>query len=175
MRTTNRTMTVVDTNVAVVANGSDTANAACVSSCATALAKLTKSGCVAIDSGWRIIKEYQQNLTTSGQRGPGDLFLKWLLLNRENTERCEQVHITLTDDEFENYSEFPEDLELGAFDPTDRKFIAVAMAAVKTTVVLEAVDTEWWGCRQALSNSGITVKYVCPDEIERLYLRRHGA
>ena len=68
---------VVDTNVAVVANGgAPQASRECVLSCVRRLQAVTESGKLALDNKWRIISEYQQNLEVSGQPGVGWAFLK---------------------------------------------------------------------------------------------------
>jgi PP-loop superfamily ATP-utilizing enzyme len=48
-------VTVVDTNVPVVANGNSEAGSKCVRRCVGALRDLIASGRIAIDDGWRII------------------------------------------------------------------------------------------------------------------------
>ena len=165
-----RQATIVDTNVAVVANGSDDVGPDCVRCCAAALQKLTKSGRVAIDDEWEILKEYNANSSTAGQPVPGGVFLKWLLTNRENLERCIQVSITPTGGYGEDYAEFPRDEALNQFDLADRKFVAVAIAVDGPATILQAVDTRWWGLRYALLAAGVDVSYLCEEEISR----KHG-
>lgn len=160
---------IVDTNVAVVANGGAAAGPDCVRRCTAALRALTESGRIAVDDGWRIIKEYRSNLSESGQPGPGDMFLKWLLTNLRNSKRCSLVRITPTGGDGENYSEFPADPTLKTFDPSDRKFVAVAMALDGRAMILEAVDSQWWGFREALCNAGVDVQFLCEEEIARTH------
>ncbi len=71
-------MVVVDTNVAVVANGhSEQASQDCVRNCAERLYQITSgSKKLVLDDQWRIIGEYRDNLRSSGQPGVGDAFLK---------------------------------------------------------------------------------------------------
>jgi hypothetical protein len=164
-------MVVVDTNVAVVANGrSEQASPDCVLNCARQLRRIT-SGAekLVLDDQWMIIREYQSNLRFSGQPGVGDAFLKWVLTNRYNAERCELVSITLIIDESGmTFEEFPSDPALSGFDRDDRKFVAVALAHSQKPPILEAVDTGWWVFRKALCRNGVKVKFVCEDDIRRL-------
>ena len=157
---------VLDTNVAVVANGRSNARPDCIRNCVSALDTIRKSGKVAVDDGWRIIKEYRTNLNDSGQPGPGDLFLKWLLTNRTNPDRCLFVSITPTDGD-DNYEEFPTTPSLEGFDPSDRKFVAVAAVIGKDAVILQAVDSKWWTFRHALQNVCIKVDFICENEVTR--------
>jgi hypothetical protein len=78
-----------------------------------------------LDDMWRIIGEYMQNLRRSGEPGVGDAFLRWVLTNKDNPQRCDLVTITPVENDFR---EFPADAALSDFDPSDRKFIAVALA-----------------------------------------------
>ena len=161
-----RSTCVVDTNVAVVANNKgSSAGPACIRACTQALDELTRSGRIAIDDSWRIIREYQQNLSDRGQPGAGNVFLKWLLTNRKNPQRCIQVPITPTDGNGEDYVEFPHDPALVDFDPADRKFVAVAVASDGPAPILQAVDRPWWHAREALSEAGVAIAFLCQEEI----------
>ena len=129
------------------------------------LKQIIDSGKVAIDDDWRLIREYRANLNESGEPGPGDLFLKWLLTNRTNTRKCETVRITPFGGN-DNYKEFPTTLDLQGFDPSDRKFVAVAVAVGSNAVVLQAVDRKWWVLRHALQKARILVDFICKEEVE---------
>ena len=117
---------VVDTNVIIVANDqADHASAACVNACAQRLRQieLEQSGKLVLDDDFRIIKEYQNKPLSEKQPGAGFVFLKWVLRNWANDQRCELVTITpcgLTETDFE---EFPRDAALADFDPADRKAV----------------------------------------------------
>ena len=167
-----RRVTVVDTNVAMVADGKHAAGVDCRRRCALELERLTKSGRVAIDDKWQIIREYRANIRYPGQLGPGGAFLKWLLTNRANPDSCVVVGITPTTGEDENCEEFPTSQALAGFDPADRKFVAVAMAVDGPATILQAVDTEWWAHRDALRQAGVRVTYVCEQEIARMSEQR---
>jgi len=158
---------VVDTNVGVVANGRETdASPDCVITCSDFLEGFTSGRFrVVVDSGWEILGEYQKRLSSSGQPGPGDAFLKWLFQNLANPERCEtaEIHPRASG----GYDEFPEDPDLGGFDPDDRKFAAVARVSPSRPPVVNAVDSDWWDYREALERHGIRVRFLCSDVVER--------
>ena len=157
---------IVDTNVAVVANHrAPQASAQCVIACVRQLREITQHHTIALDNGWRILNEYKNNLSPSGQPGVGDAFCKWVLTNWVNPRRCELVAITEIDDatSWRSFVEFPDDPELQHFDPSDRKFVAVAVAHGEMPPILNAVDTDWWEHRAALTKHGIQLHFLCAD------------
>ena len=56
-------------------------------------------------------------------------------------------------------------LHVSRFDPDDRKFIAVALAHSEKPPILQAVDSAWWNYRDALRQNGITIDFICEDDI----------
>ena len=158
---------VVDTNVAVVANGkSQQACAACVLTCTEKLQQIMSGEIkLVLDYGWRILDEYMRNLN-SGGADVGDRFLRWLLTHKDT--QCDFVSITPIDGSENDFSVFPTDLALKDFDPADRKFIAVALAHSEKPSILQAVDSEWWNYRDALHRNGVTVDFICEDDIRSI-------
>lgn len=153
---------VIDTNVAVVANAKHLeASPQCVRECVQRLESIHQNGYVAVDDGWRIIREYRQNLSESGQPGVGDRFLKWLLQNHANPDRCVKVALTVIDEAAQEYVEFPSVAGLTGFDPSDRKFVAVANAHPDKPSILQAVDSKWKAFGPAFLEAGITVDFLC--------------
>jgi len=166
---------VVDTNVAVVANGhSEQASPECVISCGQRLLGITNgTENLVLDDRREVINEYSRNLRSSGQPGAGDAFLKWVLTHQANPERCELVHITPVEDvPITTFHEFPSDPDLSDFDPDDRKFVGVALAHPQKPPILQAVDTGWWHFRDALLRNGVRVEFLCEDDIRRLISER---
>jgi len=154
---------VVDTNVPVVANGkSKQASPKCVIACVEIIHKITNSETIVIDDQWLILNEYSNKLNQKGQPGVGDAFLKWILTNNRNPLLCEQVKITPTHSHKDNFKEFPNDQRLKKFDPSDRKFVAVARAHREHPPILQAVDAKWWNFREILSEHSVTVQFLCP-------------
>jgi|SRR5271154_3022939 len=144
---------VVDTNVAVVANGREWLLTApeCVIACNRQLAEIKDSGRIAVDDGWKILKEYRNNLRESGEPGAGDAFWKWVLSNSRNPERCD----------FVSAAPFPDNDELKAFDPADRVFVTVALAHSERPPILQATDLKWKNFVGVLSEHGVNVRFVC--------------
>lgn len=142
--------------------------------CTSRLLEITKSGCVVIDNEWRILREYLNKLSPTGQPGPGDAFLKWLLTNQANPERCQQVQITPKPEDALDFEEFPRHPGLTAFDRSDRKFVAIALACAGGAVILEAADSKWWGWADALRECGVQLDFLCPEEISARYQKKIG-
>ena len=153
---------VLDTNVAVVANGkTGQADKDCILECIARLRHIQEECLLLLDDRNRIIDEYRNNLNPSGQPGPGDAFFLWLWQNQANQEYCRNIAVTPHEDH--GFEEFPDDPDLSAFDQDDRKFVAVALASGTGPKVLNASDTDWWHHRQALQKHGVEIVFLCPD------------
>ena len=160
---------IVDTNVAVVANGkSEQASWDCEVSCIDKLLEITGGKLkLAVDDQRRIIDEYRNKLSPDGQPGVGDAFLKWVEINWTNEERCDRASITPVENSDTDFREFPEDPALQTFDPDDRKFIAVALAHPEQPPILQATDTQWWDFRESLYRNGVKVEFICEADIQQ--------
>ena len=157
---------VIDVNVAIVANGrSIHADDMCELACIQAL-KQAREGLICIDDRDAIMAEYRKNLSLSGQPGVGDEFMEWLHQNQHTENVCERVDIHPDVDW--GFVEFPHDDELGRitdsqrFDPSDRKYVAVALASKNSPDILNAVDSDWRQFGNAWSRHGIHVRELCP-------------
>ena len=160
--TTEKTEIVMDTNVAVVANG-QTAQASpnCVRKCIESLRQIRKDCRILLDDKDLILKEYRTNLRPSGQPGPGDAFYKLLYESLGNPAYCRTVAVNLHPDRV--LEEFPEDPSLSSFHHKDRKFVAVALASGTDPQILNACDPGWWQHRQELLQHGVDVVFLCPE------------
>ncbi|MGA2657291.1 MAG: hypothetical protein ABSH34_07200 [Verrucomicrobiota bacterium] len=166
---------VVDTNVAVVANGrSGQAGDSLVEKCIDAILELAGRGGLVLDDGGLIFDEYRQNLSLSGQPGTGDAFMKWVHDHQWNPGLCERRTITCLDEDGPDFNEFPRAEALRAFDRSDRKFVAVANARKPKRPILEAVDFKWWGWKDALSAEGIRVVFLDEQAAEAGYRKHAG-
>ena len=163
---------VVDTNVAKTANlamqpdsESDVPDE-CVLVCIEAIEHVIKKKGLVIDAGDDIFDEYRQQLSMSGQPGIGDSFMKWVHDNRWSLPDSQRVTITRNG---ESYDEFPEHDDLANFDNSDQKFVAASNAHPNKPDILQATDSKWWGWKDALSQCGITVQFLCEDYIKTKY------
>jgi len=168
---------LVDTNVPKIANlalDPDSIHSdltGCVMSCIEAIEHVVKKGGLVIDSGDEIFDEYRHELSMKGQPGVGDKFMKWVHDNRWGFPDVDRVTITKNGD---SYDEFPDHDGLTDFDISDRKFIAVSNAHPGKPPILQAVDSKWWGWKDALAEAGITVNFLCPDYIKAKYAVNAG-
>jgi len=178
---------VIDTNVAKTANGEHTgASAECESACAIALQVFLKQGHLFIDDAFgdsqennrresRIVTEYSLNLSRRGQPGPGDAFFKWVLDNEWYEDKITRVPITPCQRDSDiGFAELPSPPEGVHYDPSDRKFLAVAAAHPEHPPIWQALDSKWWGWTAALAEAGISVHFLCPEEIARKHREKMG-
>jgi len=153
---------IVDTNVLLVASKkAPQASEICELTCEKYLQELMNTGILVIDSQWLIIKEYMNKNSQSGQPNAGDKFLKWVLLNHTNPNRCEKVSITqIVENDF---AEFPRSQSLEKFDPSDRKFVAVALTHHAKPAIANAVDSDWRNYETTLAEHGVSLNFLCPE------------
>lgn len=160
---------VVDTNVPRVANAVTDDDAVwdvtCIAACVAEIQQILAGGGLVLDDELRILDEYFHGLSRSGMPGLGDAFAKWAWDHQHDTRYCERVAITADE---ESFVEFPTHEGLAKFDLSDRKFVAVAVVHGSATI-LQAVDSKWWGWQTALAESGVPVRFVCPDAIASLH------
>lgn len=149
---------VVDTNIAVVANGRDvTASVSCQIASIELLEALIDNGKIMIDSSGDILLEYKKRLHAEGQPGVGDLFFRHILDNQGNSKRVRIVDpegdrtIGLRD-AFRNG-------DLARFDPADRPF-ALCSVSGRVAVAI-ATDSDWVEHEAGLQACGVRVHYVC--------------
>ncbi len=164
---------VIDTNVILVANGRHTAvSPDCIEECAKRLQEIMRAGKLVLDDRYRILNEYQNKTTPRRGNGPGDAFVKWALQNNANPTRVDMV--ALEDHIDRGFESFPHDAELESFDQPDRKFVAVANAHDSKPHILQATDSKWLGWATALNRHGITVEFICREDIERFHAKKTG-
>lgn len=169
------TRCVVDTNVAMTANGANEgAPATCVVASAKALQAVMAKGHVFVDDGGRIVAEYRDNLSATGQPGPGDVVFKWLLTHEWGGVRVTRVPITPAADDEETFVELPKPPKGTVYDPSDRKFLAVAAAHTEHPTILQSFDSKWWGWTKALEKIGVTIHFLCPRAIARKHAEKMG-
>jgi hypothetical protein len=157
---------LIDTNVAIVANGKSAAGPACVLAAIERLERLIAGEVLVLDDAEHILTEYRRHLSPHGQPGTGDQFFRWIWEQAAyNPRLCEKVTLALADDG--SFAAFPADPALTAFDPSDRKFVAAALTHPARPPVVNATDTDWHHHHAALQQHGVTVEFLCPAEMTR--------
>lgn len=156
---------VVDTNVAIVANGHNVdgddgppPSVACRLAAVQFLQGLLKRHVVLLDSDGAIQTEYRTYLNPAGQPGVGDRFYQVVL--HSSPDRVRRVDLPKT--QAEEYLDLPNSLILAGFDPSDRKFAALANR--ENAPIANAVDSDWIEHAGTLAGEGIVVHNLCgPD------------
>jgi hypothetical protein len=164
---------IIDTNVVLVANGQHPdVSPGCIAESALRLQKIMQKGRFAVDDAFRILSEYQNKTQPKTGNRPGDAFVKWTLRNNFNTQRCDQISIR--DHPERGFESFPDDQDLRQFDPSDRKFVAVAVAHPNHPPIIQAADSKWITWAPILKRYGIEVEFICEDDIKRFHMKKGG-
>lgn len=152
---------VVDTNVPIIANGRPDPDDKlkpsinCQLAAVEALELATQSQCIMLDLEEAIQKEYARHLNAKGQPGVGDRFFQHIINSMPG--RVQRLELPLRPDG--EYANLPQSLIDCKFDPSDRKF--AAMAKLARAVVINATDSDWLQHGKVLKTEGIAVQNVC--------------
>ena len=158
---------VVDTNVLIVANGRKThADARCQERCRKKIESVLEDGVVAIDDTGEILSEYGRHLSDSGMSGLGNAFYKHLFIYQGYRDRVRRIPITNSADDRRGFDELPEN----SLDRSDRKFLAVAVAA--NAVLLNATDSDWDEQKALIEKVGVELDQLCPQHASKATRRR---
>lgn len=148
---------VADTNVLIVANGRDThADNECQLACIVAIDNIRTEGTAALDAGGLILHEYATYCHHSGRPGVGDAFFKYVFDNQYAESRVKVAVISSIDDPKRGFDELPNN----SLDPSDRKFLAVAVATPAT--IINATDSDWAEQRDLTDQLSVAVEQLCP-------------
>lgn len=160
---------VVDTNVLLVCEGraEPQASAKCKAACEARLLELRTRGLVVIDRAWLLLGEYSKKIDTRKQ-SVAVAFLKWLMQGSAGDARVSTVVLTPVNAAKTDFAEYPAHPGLDGFDPSDRKFVAVAHAHQPRATILNAVDTDWLAIRAPLAALGVGMESVCPEELREI-------
>ena len=152
---------VVDTNVPIVANGgadrggANLPSISCRMAAITFLRDLLNTGTVLLDLEGLIQTEYHRHLNPRGQPGVGDLF--YLQVINSSPRLVERIDLPKREDG--EYVDLPHPLIDENFDPSDRKFAALARR--ENAPVFNATDSDWINHAQTLATVGIQVEHLC--------------
>ena len=159
---------VIDSNVLLVADGKHPqASAACRARCIRRLEQIRADSCVVLDEQHLLLNEYQHRLSPGTARGAGSEFVDWLLHHQDDTRHVQWVRLNVLAEN--DYAEFPDEALSEVFDPSDRKFVAVANAHPEKPPILQASDCKWLDWWPQLAANGIAVEFVCPDDVLHYY------
>ena len=160
---------VVDTNVPIVANGradpDDGRNPSisCRIATITFLQKILKEGKVLIDLAGEIQREYHRHLNPRGEPGVGDRFYQAIL--NSSPMLVERIDLPKRPDG--EYVDFPQSLIDANFDPSDRKFAALAKR--ENVPIFNATDSDWLNHASTLASEQIQVHHLCGCQMENWF------
>lgn len=152
---------VVDTNVPIVANGRPAPkdprppSVDCRRSAVTFLMDLLSNSTVLLDLEGAIQAEYRHHLNPHGQPGVGDRFYQVVL--HSAPDHIERVELPKRADG--EYADLPQALIDAGFDPSDRKFAALAKR--ENVPVYNATDSDWLDHAASMVAEGIVVEQLC--------------
>lgn len=160
---------VVDTNVAIVANGRPDPieprppSVPCRIAAVTFLREVVKKGTVLLDIEGAIQDEYRRHLNPRGAPGVGDRFYQVVL--HSSPRLVERVDLPKRPDG--EYEDLPQSLIDAGFDPSDRKF--AALAHKEGVTVYNATDSDWIEHAATLETEGLQVENLCGCEVSHWF------
>lgn len=110
---------------------------------------------IAVDLAWKILTEYRKNVK------PGGLAERYL--NTLLSQPITRLKLVKIDFDRNGHAIVPADLEI---DPSDRKFVAVALAFEPPVPILNSTDTDWEKSKAKLSGYKIEVRELCADYVQ---------
>jgi hypothetical protein len=116
-----------------------------------------------LDQNGHIFAEYIRYLSLAGEPGMGDVFMRWVNDHQHNESFCTLIPLTISSGG--EILEFPNRESLSGFDPSDKKFVAVAAAHPEKPPIQAAVDRGWVRYREALAEAEVRVELLCPKDI----------
>lgn len=153
---------VIDTNVLVAANGTEThADQACTLACARRLQETQDNAVLVLDAQRNIMREYQRRIGSESRNTAAKRFFVWA------SRTAPGLDVQLTPHANRVFEEFPPSDRLRDFDEDDRMFVAAAAVASQSrpTVLANALDNDYAEHRAALQEAGIPVEELCPHHL----------
>lgn len=160
----------MDTNVPIVANGQPDPHDVhpptieCRIAAVRFLIRLVDNGTVLLDSDGRIQDEYRRHLNPRGQPGVGNRFYQVVLQSAPHL--VERIDLPRHADG--EYADMPPSLIEAGFDPSDRKF--AAMARQQGVPVVNATDSDWIEHAVMLAAENIEVRHLCGSDATKWFV-----
>lgn len=159
---------VVDTNVPILAKGGSHMSSECELACAGFIELFLRGRQVlVIDDNFELISEYMRQISYSGPLNFANRFLKWILSNQNKPHRVKQVRVSSDNSRCDGFT--LKALTDISFDPSDVKFVAVALANDCAAPIAQAADSKWIGWEETLNELGLQVMFLCKKELAEIY------
>ncbi len=152
---------VIDTNVAIVANGAQNVTIECQLAAVETLRNVVNNGVIVVDAAGEIREEYRRHLNPRGQPGVGDRF--YLEVINCHPDRTVQVDLPKREDG--EFQDLPQAVIDAGFDPSDRKFAAAAKKS--NSPIYNATDSDWVKEQQVIEAAGIEIVFLCGCQPEK--------
>lgn len=152
---------VIDTNVAIIANGRGNdrnPSPSCRIAAIKHIQRIIKSGVIVLDDSHFVQEEYRRHLKPRGQPGVGDQFYRIVL--QSHPDRIRRISLPMNPDG--SFADFPCDPALNRFDLSDRKFVALARRS--RTKVSVCTDSDWVDFRLPLEANGVAIDFLCGED-----------
>lgn len=157
---------IIDTNVPLVAaEKHERAEAICRRTCEIYVKQVLNGKiCVVIDDNRAAYTEYRNNMypDPNPSSGLASNFLMHVIQNYGNDKRVLRIPLVQRNGE---YVEWPQDPALTNFDPSDRKWVALARAfnqqTGQTAPITYAIERDWDDYRDALTRHGVELDHLC--------------
>lgn len=150
---------IVDTNVAVVANGRGDGRKPISEACRAAsvqfLLEVVTRDRIIVDAAGEVAREYRRHLSPKGQPGVGDRFCH--LVMTQGAEKVEHIELARAADG--SFADLPAPVAASTLDPSDRKF--AALAARTGAAVSTSTDRGWTRHAPLLLANGLSVDFLC--------------
>lgn len=164
---------IVDTNVPLIAKGDSHMSTMCEENCANFIEGfLTGKKILVIDDEYAILDEYMRCIPTTGPINFASIFLKWIYENQANVNKVKQVKINKIGEK--KFEEIPSSLSNLNIDPSDLKFIAVAISNGGKAPIAEAADSKWIGWENELLKNNVKLHFNCKKELNDVFKRKIG-
>lgn len=172
-------LVIIDTNVICEAGRTDyemdsSLAVRCTEMCIDFIYNFIKSPTsrLVLDTGWEIVREYERNISKSGQPTLANRFMLWLYAYLSKIPAEDLIDIQKKGQDL--YETFPLDDRLKDFDPRDRKFIALANVHSAHPPIIQGTDCKWWGFKDIFREYGIEICFLCEDYIKDTFQRKIG-
>ena len=167
------TKIILDTNVptmaAIAPNKCSSDKLEIQKKCIDYIYNLTKGKTkLVLDMGYEIFNEYINNVEKN--TNIGDIFLKWLYSYIAKIDMSN--FLMLEKDDNKEFVSFPINEDTKNFDPSDRKFVALANIHPEKPPIIEGTDAKWWGYKEAFLKYGIKIHFLDEEYAQRMYQKK---
>ena len=159
---------IIDTNVPLTAAGiNENVTLLCKQHCVRVVNLVrNRAICIVIDRDGEVLREYANKVhqKRSSLLDLAGLFLIYVRSNSGYKERVHQIHLRKVNGE---YADWPQDQTLTGFDPSDKKWVALALAFRQQTgqdaPVAYAIERGWDKYGEALNQHGVVLEHLCAE------------